>query len=164
MIVRLKEENIDYDKSEAINTRGIILDDVEIKMAENYFFQKSTQEVKQFNKPQVYQNISKEVDGILRFSGRILQGDHVKNVTNLTAVMKDLVDTTFCVPVIDRFSPIAYSIVSDYHWNNECIKHSGIESTLREISKYVFIIEGRSIVKKVKKSCERCRYLEKKNN
>ena len=79
------------------------------------------------------------------YSGRILPEDKVEGVDCLTDVMKDLTATSFCVPVIDKHSPIAYSIVTYYHWNNGLVKHAGIETTLREILKYVYIIEGRDL-------------------
>ena len=83
-------------------------------------------------------------------------------VGSMTRAMKDLTVAAFCVPVIDGHSPIAYIIVTDYHWNDEVIKHAGIETTCRQILKYVYIHEGRKLVKKIRKSCERCRYLLKK--
>ena len=85
------------------------------------------------------------------YSGRILPEDTVNGVVPLTTVMRDLTSNSFCVPIVDKHSPLAYSIVIHYHWNNRLVKHSGIETTLREILKYVYIIEGRSLVKKVKK-------------
>ena len=77
--------------------------------------------------------------------------------------MKDLRTDSFCVPIIEKNSPLAYSIVSDIHWYNENVRHSGIESVWRYVLKKVYIIEGRSIVKSIKGSCQRCRYLEKKS-
>ena len=128
----------------------IILDDAELKAAENYFFKKATLEVKQFYRPGYYQKFAKEVDGILRYSGRILPGSQVEVAGGFTDVMKDLSKTMFCVPVIDKHSPIAYSIAMNYHWTDSNVKHCGIETTLREMLKYVYIIEGRDLVKKIK--------------
>ena len=96
------------------------------------------------------------------YTGRILPTEEICAVTPMTDVMKDLVSSTFCVPVIEKHSPIAYSIVSEIHWHNKTVKHSGIESVWRYVLKHAFIIEGREIVKKVKKSCLRCRYLAKR--
>ena len=76
--------------------------------------------------------------------------------------MKDLARSSFCVPVLDKDSPIAYSIALDIHWNHPVCKHSGVETTLRFIMKIVYIIEGRSLVKIIRKQCQRCRYLMKK--
>ena len=68
--------------------------------------------------------------------------------------------SAFCVPVVDRHSPIAFSIVSDVHWNSQ-IKHTGIETTLREVMKKAFVIEERSLVKIIKNSCYQCRLFKK---
>ena len=78
-----------------------------------------------------------------------------------TGAMKDLSTTTFFVPILDDASPIAFSIASDVHWHGE-VQHSGIETTLRHIMKKCFIINGRNLVKRIKRSCHRCRYLEKR--
>jgi len=79
----------------------------------------------------------------------------------MTSVMKDLCSTSFCVPIIDKHSPIAYSIINEIHWYSE-VKHQGVETVWRHVLKTAFIIEGREIVKKIRKSCQRCRYLLKR--
>ena len=76
--------------------------------------------------------------------------------------MKDLYSTTFCVPITDKHSPIAYSLVNDIHWNDKTVCHCGVETTYRYILKRMFIIEGRELVRRIKSSCNFCRYLEKK--
>ena len=139
-----------------------ILSDEEIKKAEEYFFRAATKEVKHFMNQKQYQKMSHEKDGILMYTGRILPEQGVSAITPMSAVMKDLSSTTFCVPVIDKHSPIAYSIISDIHWYDKTVKHRGIESVWRYVLKYAYVFEGRDVVKKIKKSCQRCRYLEKK--
>ena len=134
----------------------------EIQNAERYFFRAATEEVKHFMKEKQYGKISKEQNGILTFTGRILPSGGVSAVTPMTDAMKDLSATTFCVPVIERHSPIAYSIINDIHWYDDTVKHSGNESVWRYVLKYAYIVEGKEIVKIVKKSCQRCRYLAKR--
>ena len=80
----------------------------------------------------------------------------------MTAVIKDLTFTTFCVPVIYRHSPLAYSIINEIHWYSNVAKHSGVETIWRYVLKVCFILCGREIVKKIKIHCERCRYLHKR--
>ena len=96
------------------------------------------------------------------YTGRILNTDDITIVGRFTNTMKDLSSSTFCVPVIDKYSPVAFALANDVHWHHETAKHCGVETTLRYILKTAYIIEGRSVVKAVKKSCERCRYLEKR--
>jgi len=42
------------------------------------------------------------------------------------------------------------------------VKHQGVETVWQHVLKTAFIIEGREIVKKIGKSCQRCRYLLKR--
>ena len=109
-----------------------------------------------------YRKFSQEKNGILRYTGRILPTGELCAVNPMTSAMKDLASTTFCVPVIDKYSQIAYSIMNDIHWNNKTVKYSGIESVWRYVLKYAFVIEGRELIKKIKNSCQRCRYLAKR--
>ena len=139
-----------------------ILDDQSLKEAEDYFYRKATAEIHQFMKPSEYADKTKEVNEILYYSGRILPDDNVTIVGKMTNAMKDLCSTTFFVPAIEKHSPLAYSIINEIHWYDENVMHRGIESVWRYVLKKAFIFDGRRIVKCIKKSCERCRYLEKK--
>ena len=141
-------------------SKSLCLSDHEITSAKSYFYKKASAEVKKFNKASFYEKFSFEKDGILHYSGRILPKDQVTIVGQFTENMKDLCQLTFCVPVIDKFSPLAFSIVNEVHWFD--VKHKGVETTWREVLKHAFIIEGRTIVKMFRKSCERCRFIEKK--
>ena len=83
-------------------------------------------------------------------------------VGRFTDAMLDLSSSTFCVPIMNRNSAIAFSIVRDVHWNDPVYQHSGVESTHVTVLKKVFIIEERLLVKMIKKSCAKCRYINKK--
>ena len=141
--------------------RCIPLTEEDLTDAENYFYRKATQEIKQFVKRSKIGKISKEKDGILYYIGRILPTDNITVAGNMTSTMKDLTSTTFCVPIIDKHSPVAISIINDIHWHSP-VKHSGIETTWRHILKKAFILEGRSLVQLIRSSCERCRFINKK--
>ena len=39
--------------------------------------------------------------------------------------------STFCVPLVDKFSPIAISLTNEIHWNDPTSNHSGNETTWR---------------------------------
>ena len=138
------------------------LSDEEINLSKQYFFKKATSEVKMYLKPSQYQQITTEKDEILYYNGRILPTENVTATCEMSDVMKDLSSSTFCVPVIYKHSPLAYSIVNDVHWNSKAAKHSGVETVWRYVLKIAFIIFGRELVQKFKIHCERCRYLRKK--
>ncbi|XP_066927799.1 uncharacterized protein [Clytia hemisphaerica] len=138
------------------------LTDEEISAAELYYFKKAADEVRHFLPPKKFEPITTSKDGILLYNGRILPSNSITIVGRYTEAMLDLISSTFCVPVIDKSSPVAFSIASDIHWNHKDVQHAGIETTLRHIMKKTYIIEGRSLVKLIKKSCQRCRFLNKR--
>ena len=61
--------------------------------------------------------------------------------------MQDLSAAIFCVPIVDKHSPIAYVIINDIHWNDKVVQHSDsdIETVWRYVLKKAYIIEGCSI-------------------
>lgn len=65
---------------------------------------------------------------------------------NLTTTMKDLTTSTFCVPIVDKFTPIAISLVNEVHWHDPKAKHSGNETTWRYVLQKAFIVEGKSLI------------------
>ena len=127
-----------------------------------YYFRKCTDEIKHFLPIKKYQHISNEINGILMYTGRILSTNEITCSGKFTNAMKDLSSMTFTVPLVDKFSPVAYSIISNVHWNDSTASHCGVETTLRHVLKTAHVIEGRSIVKAIRRSCQRCRYLAKK--
>ena len=128
----------------------------------NYFFRKGTEEVKTYVHPKHYENISMERNGVLYYIGRVFNGDISFEGKDITQKMIDLASGTFVVPIVDRYSPLAYSIVNDVHWHHMSAKHSGIETTIRAIMMIAHILNIRQLVKLVKKNCKRCRYLLKR--
>ncbi|XP_066933763.1 uncharacterized protein [Clytia hemisphaerica] len=143
-------------------SKPLILSNEEIIRAEKYFYQKGTMEVQHFLPKSKYDKISQVKDNILMYTGRILPTTQVSVVGRYTDTMKDLTSTTFMVPILDNNSPIAYSIASEVHWHDPNTQHCGIETTLRHVLKKCFIINGRNLMKRIKRSCQRCRFLEKR--
>jgi hypothetical protein len=144
------------------NAVVISLTDKDIQNALKYFYRKATEEVKNYVEKRVYQKISKEIDGILYYTGRILPSQTFNGKLNLCDVSLDLSSSSFCVPLTDSKSPFAYSLVNETHWYDEDAQHSGVETVLRYAQKTSYIIEGRRLVKKFRKECVRCRILAKK--
>ena len=130
--------------------------------AKSYYFKKCTAEIQHFVPKKKYEKISRMKDEVLVYTGRVLSCDDITVTGKFTKTMKDLSTTSFCVPLVDKHSPVAYAIVNDVHWNDKDNSHRGVETTFRAVLKQAYIIEGRSIIKAIKRSCPRCRYLEKK--
>lgn len=72
----------------------------------------------------------------------MLPTDDVTIIGRAMQVMKDLTPSTFCVPLEENNSPIAFSISSDIHWNHPITRQCGI---LRYVMQQIYIIEGRSV-------------------
>ena len=162
-ICKLKGDmrQLDGSNSGAIDV-SVLINDTQIQTALNYYFQKATQELKQFNPAEKYEKISNEKDDILYYNGRILPSQQITAITTMSDAMRDLSSTTFCVPLVDKHSPIAYSIINEIHWHHSVAKHSGVETVLRYALSYAYIMDGREIVKRIRKSCERCRIILKR--
>lgn len=138
----------------------IILSDDDINFSLRYLFVIATSEVKQFMDSKLYINVTFEKNDILFYSGRVLDGS-ISFSGHMTDVMYDLTRHSFVVPVVDRFSPLAFSIVNEMHWHDKQVKHSGVETTLRAVMKIAHIFKVRELVKQFRKNCIRCRYLLK---
>ena len=149
-------------KPDLVPVPVLIIPEEQINNAKAYFYKKATAEVKHFVSLSKYKNMSMEKDGILLYTGRILPIDNVTIVGNATKVMKDLSATTFNVPIVDRYSPVAISICNEIHWYHDTAQHTGPDTVWRYVLENIFIIEGRPLVNIICYSCERCRYLAKR--
>ena len=136
--------------SKAIPSMVFLIEE-DITTAKNYFFRKGTQEIKKFLPSKRIKDITSEVDGILKYTGRILDINNINIVGRFTNSMRDLSSSTFCVPILDKFSPLAIAIINEVHWHHPTAKHSGVETTLRFVHLQAYIMEGRSLVKLVRK-------------
>ena len=139
----------------------VCLADNEIKSAMTYLFRKATDEVKEFVNKRSYEHISTVIGGMLYYTGRILPSMEQGDGQQLSDVMYDLSQSTFCVPITDKHSPIAYAIVNEVHYYHPDVKHSGVETTLRYVQQIAHVIGGRDLVKRYGKNCVRCRILNK---
>ena len=101
----------------------------------NYFYKKATLEITHFLDKKLYKNFSREKEGMFYNSGRILLSQEFNGKLNLSDVCIDLTMSSFCVPLIDKFSPLAYVVVYEIHWYNNDAKHSGVQATLRYVQK-----------------------------
>ena len=102
-----------------------------LQAAKDYYFRKASLEIQKFVDPSKYQRKSQMKNGILYFTGRILRTQKIDGNLGFSDVMLDLSEATFCVPMTDFHSPLAYAIVAETHWHDPDVKHQGIECTLR---------------------------------
>jgi hypothetical protein len=133
------------------------LENWEIRDAEMYFFRKATKEVRQFCKASDYKDCSTLKDGVLYYNSRILDGQEIDDVEN---IMPDISPLSFCTPMMDRWSPVAYSITVHSHHN--LTRHRNAVATLREARKVGFVVRGRDLANEIRDSCIFCRRFKAK--
>lgn len=85
-----------------------------IKSALYYYAWKASLEIKTFVGVRKYVNISKEIDNVLYYSGRIPSDYALQGYPELCDAAIDLSRTTFCVPVMDQYSPVAFAIAGTF--------------------------------------------------
>ena len=144
------------------NIAVVHISDEMLLAAKMYYFRKCTLEIQKFVDPSKYKNNSTLHEGVLYHTGRILSTQEMNGRISLGDACLDLSASTFCVPMVDSLSPVAYAIVSETHWHHPDVKHGGIESVLRFSQMTAYIIGGRDLAKSMKKACAKCRILHKK--
>ena len=124
----------------------------EINRAERYFFLKATCEVKKFSKEKDWAKVTTMKDGILYYSARILDGQEIPTVGE---EMLDLEPLHFVRPVCDRYSPVAYSVMTYSHM--KLTHHRNAASTLRESRNIAYVLSGRDLAIEIREACLACR-------
>ena len=141
-----------YNKKYNLTSMNQPVTDLEIQAAEHYFFKKGTLEIKQFSKEKDWKHCTQWKDGLLQYTGRILDG---QEILSMEKCMLDLGPLTFVKPVLDRYSPVSYSIMIYCHEKVVC--HRSSTNTLRA-SRYIsYIIGGRDLAIEVREACVFCR-------
>ena len=153
-----------YNKFPFNCKQGLVVEltDNDVLLSLDYFFKKATAEVKQFARKKSYKDLSRERLGILFYTGRILPSQKIDSKVQLSDVCLDLTQDSFCVPLIEKHSPLAYAFINEIHWFDPDASHSGVETLWRHVLKNVYILEGKTLVKDFKDQCVRCRYLRKR--
>ena len=136
-------------------------DDEDIARALMYWYRKATLEVEQFVKADTIKKLAVKKNGILYCRSRILDGQRFLEAGDLRveSLGKD-VGLSLMVPLVDRFSPIAYSIAAFIH--NEVGKHAGWETCLRLSIEYAHILQGGSLFRQLSDECSKCKKYRQK--
>ena len=129
----------------------------------NYFVLKASAEMIHFLDKKRYVNISKNIDGVLYYSGRILPDQQFQGYPDLCNAALDLCKTSFCVPMMDQHSPVAISISLEIHWHHRDVRHRGVEAMCRQVGRVAYIIGEHGLMVSIKEGCKRCRFLNLKS-
>ena len=131
-----------------------------INIALLYLYRKASLEVKQFCKNSLIDKITIEVEGVLLSKGRILDQMNFESTADLPNLDLGALNVKVHLPVIDRYSPLAYSVAEHVHWN--MAKHKGIETCNRISLQNVSIVQGVSLFRELSDQCIRCKMKRKK--
>ena len=128
-----------------------------------YYFRKASLEVIQFNSKVTIEKQTVMRDGVLLSKGRIIDGMNFLETADLDTLNLGSIGVKTMIPVIDRFSPLAYSIAQHIHWT--VARHRGMETCLRMSLEHVKVLQGMSLFRELGENCIRCkikrgRYIE----
>ena len=143
-----------FAATQAVNNGNEVTEtDKYTNMALLYLFRKATEEVKEFNSSAVIQKIGIEVDGVLLSSGRIISEMEFLESGEIDVDLGALGIRTR-VPILDRYSPLAYSIAQYIHW--DLAMHRGAETCSRISMEHVSIMQGSALYREIGHNCPRC--------
>ena len=127
----------------------------------DYWYKKATAEVQMFNKADSVKRIGVMKDGILYCRSRIQDGQRLLQLGDYhVESLGEELGLSLMTPLIDRYSPIAYSIAKFIHENVAI--HSGYETCVRMSLEYCHIIQGSSLFKQISEECVKCKMIRKK--
>jgi hypothetical protein len=129
-------------------------------MALVYLYRKAAKEVIQFNSAIKVDKISVMKDGILFSKGRIIDGMNFVQTGGLELPDLGQLGLKSHIPVVDRHSPLGYSIANHVHW--DLCKHKGVETCNRVSLGHENILQGASLYKEIGEECVRCRMKRKR--
>jgi hypothetical protein len=107
-ISRCREGGRRRGTAEADPAAAVIFTQDELQLAADYFFRLGTREFKKFGKFSRVKHCSIEKNQILYYTGRLLD---TSALIATEKVLFDIDPVSFVKPILDNFSPIAYSIM-----------------------------------------------------
>ena len=138
---------------------GAVPTDRYLNQALLYLYRKGTKEVKAFNKPKEIKRLGFEVEGVLLSKDRLVQGMDFMETAELDLNLGAMGIRT-SLPLLDRYSPLSYSIAQHVHW--DLGKHRGPESCSRLSLEQVHIMQGAGLYRELGEQCIRCKIKRKK--
>jgi hypothetical protein len=141
----------DYSNDQLLCKKYVKLSRYDLIFAENYFFWKCSNEVKKFSPLKELKESTIVKNGILYYCGRIMDSTQINCPED---PFLDIEPLSFVRPLVDRYSPCAYSIMM--HSHQRLAKHKGINFSLRESRTIAFILRGRDLAIEVDKGCRPC--------
>ena len=145
---------------EPLNLDDMHLAEKAFSLVATYLFRVTSLEVKKFNKASVIEKHGIEQNGFLLSKNRLLETMEFNKVTGMEMINLDPLGVNVKVPLLDRFSPLAYSIAQYVHW--EVSKHAAMETCNRTCLERVHILQGFSLMRELSLECIRCKMKRRK--
>ena len=160
MKIKNKEDCKMCEIPEAVIADSIELDKQFLKMAKDQLFRQESTRIKKLL-PQKKLDSFIEKNGILYYESRLSE-EHPVTQTDLGfGVFFDNTEISTMLPVVLADSELFFSYIMHVH--HYVLPHSGVEATLREVSKQMMVLNNpRRIILRVRKDCPRCRIIAKK--
>ena len=137
------------------------IDDEDISLALEYWYKKGSKEVVQFNKKEMVAKVAVEKESILYCRSRIMDGQRFISAGGFEKNSLGLeVQLNMMTPLLDRYSPIAYSVANYVH--HELGKHAGYETCFRISLGYCHVIQGVSLFREISDECAKCSMIRRK--
>ena len=125
-----------------------------------YIFRKGAAEVKNFVSKKAVDKVAYEIDGVLLSKGRLLEGMNFVETGELGEMNIGSLGIKVKIPVLERYSPLSYSIAQHIHWTVG--KHRGIETMNRLSLQHVSIMQAMTLYREIAEECIRCHMKRKK--
>ena len=126
-----------------------------LNMALLYYYRQASGEVTEFNSKHIVERRTVAKDGVLLSKGRLLDGMNFLETADLDTLNLGNLGVRTMIPVIDRYSPLAYSLAQHFHWT--VAVHKGFETCLRVSLEHVHIIQGMSLFREIADECFKCK-------
>ena len=143
-----------------VDAINIVPTDRFLNMALLYLYRKAAGEVKHFCTRERIEKIAIEVEGVLLSKGRLLDGLNYSQTGELTGLSLGDLGVKTHLPLIERYSPLAYSVADHIHW--DLAKHKGVETCSRMSLEVVSIMQGHSLFKEMAMDCMLCKQKRKR--
>ena len=149
---------LDTERQEKV----LSLTDQDLSDALEDIFRRTSLEVKEFNDPKYIGKVAVEEKGILYCKSRLMESAELRSVGHLadTVNLEYFSGVNFKVPVLDKHSPVAISIVNHLHFVK--YPHKGAESLYRLSLQFCSILGGRQLFTTISADCIFCAKLQKK--
>lgn len=123
----------------------------ELEAADHYVHLRTSERVRKELKPKTLEEIGKEKDGVIYYTGRILADP---GRVNLISEAWDLAELSFCRPVVMKSDPVAESIMRYAH--EEMTHHGGCVATYRASMEIAFCVQGQALANEIRNKCAYC--------